>query len=140
MFMSGVRDFLEQPLVARMSVIDDRGYPHSVPVAYMLDGDDVVITSIRGTRKEDYIRANPKGALVVGGDFSDAAGYLLKGTFSIHEDPGFKWIERTIRHYNQGDPERIERNLSEYTQKDMIVLRLRVQRVIKVYDGPDVTG
>jgi nitroimidazol reductase NimA-like FMN-containing flavoprotein (pyridoxamine 5'-phosphate oxidase superfamily) len=140
MVRSEVREFLQQPRVACMSVIDDNGYPHSVPVAFLLDGDDVVITSVRGTRKEAYIRSNPKGALVIGGDFTDAAGYLLKGTYRIEEDPGFKWIERTINHYNPGDPERIERNLAEYTRKDMIVMRLRVQRIIKVYDGPDVSS
>jgi len=76
---------------------------------------------------------------VIGGDFTDAAGYLFKGNYSIEEDPGFKWLKRTINHYCQGEPERVERNMAYYTHKEMIVLRLHVQRVIKVYDGPDET-
>ena len=93
-----VRKFLKKPPVARMSVIDFDGYPHTVPVVFLLDGDDLVITTVRQTRKVDYIKANPKGSLVVGGDFDDEAGYLLKGEYSLEEDPGHEWIIRTI-HY-----------------------------------------
>jgi hypothetical protein len=130
MYTEEVREFLQRTLLARMSVIDFDGYPHTVPVSFILDGDDVIITSIRDTRKVDYIGANPKGAFTVGGNFADGAGYLLKGEYCIEEDPGFGWLKRTAYHY--GDGERAERNIAEFSQKDMIILRLRVQRVIKV--------
>jgi len=53
MIRSEVRAFLQQPLVACMSVIDDKGFPHSVPVIFLLDGEEIVITSARSTRKVD---------------------------------------------------------------------------------------
>jgi general stress protein 26 len=132
MYTPEVREFLQRPLLARMSVIDDEGYPHTVPVSYILDGDDVIITSVRSTRKVAYIRANPKGALVVGGDYADGAGYLLKGEFSIEEDPDRRWLRRTSEHYHD-DPDEAARSVARFAAKDMILLRLRVRRVSRVY-------
>jgi general stress protein 26 len=127
-----VREFLQRRLLARMSVIDDDGYPHTVPVSYILDGDDVIVTSVRSTRKVAYIRANPKGALVVGGDYADGAGYLLKGEFSIEEDPDRVWLRRTSERYHD-DPDEAARSFARFASRDMILLRLRVRRVIRVY-------
>lgn len=132
MYTKEESEFLQRPLVARMSVIDADGYPHTVPVCFVLDGDDIIITSVRSTRKVDYIRANPKGAITIGGDFVDGAGYLLKGEYCIEEDVGLGWLRRTSYHYADG--EEAEQSFTKYAQMDMIILRLRVQRVIKVFE------
>lgn len=81
------RAFLQKPLIARLSAIDPAGYPHTVPVWFMLDGDDIVIISTRDTRKVGYIIKNSKGAVTIGGDTNDGAGYLLKGELSVEEIP-----------------------------------------------------
>jgi nitroimidazol reductase NimA-like FMN-containing flavoprotein (pyridoxamine 5'-phosphate oxidase superfamily) len=78
MISDSIREFLQKPLIARMSTIDPTGYPHTVPVRFALGGDDIVIISVRGTRKVDHILANPKGAVTIGGDPDDGAGYLIK--------------------------------------------------------------
>ena len=36
-----IRAFLQKQLIARMSTIGADGYPHTVPVWFMLDGDDI---------------------------------------------------------------------------------------------------
>lgn len=130
MYSEEVREFLQRPLVARMSVIDADGYPHTVPVSFVLDDDDLIITTVRDTRKVAYIRANPKGAITIGGDHGDGAGYLLKGEYSIEEDPGLGWLKQTAYHYH--DSQQAEKSLGVFSKKDMIVLRLRVRQVIKV--------
>jgi hypothetical protein len=132
MYSEEVREFLHRPLLARMSVTDENGYPHTVPVNHIMDGDDIIITTVRSTRKVAHIQANPKGSIVIGGESGDDDGYLLKGKYSIEEDPGFGWLERMFRHHCQGDQECFERHMAEFTQKDMIILRLRVERVIKL--------
>lgn len=131
MYTSEQREFLAKPWVARMSVIDTEGYPHTIPVCYVLDGDDLIITTGRSTRKIAYIGENPKGAVTVGGDFDDGAGYLLKGEFRIEEDPGLHWLRRTSQHYLEG--EEAERSYDEFARKDMILLRFVPWRIIKVY-------
>ena len=95
MYTEEVREFLQRKLLARMSVVDFDGYPHTVPVSFIMDGDDVIITTVRNTRKVHYIRRNSKGAVTIGGESSEGAGYLLKGKFSLEEDPGLEWLKRT---------------------------------------------
>lgn len=125
-----VRAFLQKPLLARMSTIDRDGYPHTVPVWFGLDGDDVMVIATRDTRKVGHIALNPKGALVVGGDSGDGAGYLLKGEFTVEEDPGLRWMKALTYHYE--DEEQAAADVAAWSDLDMIVIRLRVRKVIKV--------
>jgi predicted pyridoxine 5'-phosphate oxidase superfamily flavin-nucleotide-binding protein len=91
-FAATIREFLQKPLVARMSTLDPDGYPSTVPVWFMLDGDDTVVISVSSTRKVGHIKANPKGAIAIGGDPADGGGYLIKGEFSIEADPEDVWV------------------------------------------------
>ena len=130
MFDAAAREFLEKPLIARLCVIDAAGYPHSVPVWFMLDGDDIIFITERGTRKVQYALRNPKGAVVIGGDTGDDAGYLIKGDLSLEEDPEHAWTRVVTYHYEE--EERAARDVAAWAVLDMTVLRLRVRRVIKV--------
>jgi nitroimidazol reductase NimA-like FMN-containing flavoprotein (pyridoxamine 5'-phosphate oxidase superfamily) len=128
MFSTQARVFLQQPLIARMSVIDSAGFPHTVPVWYTLDGDDVVLISERSTRKIGYLQINPKGALEVGGDGNE--GYLMKGLFTVEEDTDHCWMRRLVDLYEPAD--RADQVFQEWLSLDIIVLRLKPCRVIKV--------
>ena len=130
MFDATAREFLQRPLIARLAVIDPEGYPHSVPVWFMLDGDDIIFITERGTRKVGYALRNPKGAVVIGGDSGDDAGYLIKGDLSLEEDPDHEWTR--VVTYRYEDEERAARDVAAWAVLDMTVLRLRVRRVIKV--------
>lgn len=131
MFTNEVRQFLERPFVARMSTIDEKGYPHTVPLWFDVDGDDIVIISDRNTRKIGHIGRNAKGNVQIGGDTGDGAGYLFKGQLSVEEDPGFRWLRQVTLRYEQG--EQAEKDIELWrTTLDMIVIRLKVERVIKV--------
>lgn len=124
------RAFLQKPLIARLSVIDPAGYPHTVPVWFKLDGDDIVMISTRDTRKVSYIAQNPKGAVAVGGDPANSPGYLLKGELSIEEDPGWAWLKKLTYHYE--DEATAAKHVKEWSELDMIVIRFKPVRVIKV--------
>jgi general stress protein 26 len=131
MYSPEQRAFLQKPWVARMSVIDRDGYPHTVPVCYVMDGDDLIITTERGTRKVAYVRENSRGAITIGGGFDDGVGYMLKGEFHVEEDPGLCWLKHTSHHYLEA--EEAERSFDEFARKDMVVLRFVPARIIKVY-------
>ncbi len=128
MFTDEIRAFLQKPLIARMSTIDPDGWPHTVPVWFMLDGDEIAIISVRQTAKIGHIQANPKGAVQVGGD--DGAGYMLKGIFRIEEDPDRSWMKKLTYRYESG--EKAEKDIAEWTPLDMIVLRFTPKSVFKV--------
>lgn len=125
-----LRDFLQKPLLARMSTTDADGYPHTVPVWFMLDGDDLVVISERKTVKLGHIKANPKGAMQIGGDTNDGGGYLFKGEFSIEEDPGDEWMNKLIYRYESG--EQAAKDSQEWAALDIIVVRMKVATVLKV--------
>jgi hypothetical protein len=113
-----------------MSTIDRDGYPHTVPVWFMLDGDDIAIISVRQTAKVGHIRANPKGALEIGGDSGDGAGYLIKGDFALEEDPGDIWMRKLIDRYESGA--QAEKDAAEWESLDIIVIWLKPKVVLKV--------
>ena len=125
-----MREFLQKPLIARMSTIDPDGYPHTVPVWFALDGDDIVIISARDTRKVGHLLANPKGAVAIGGDPADSAGYLIKGKFVIEADPDDAWVRQLTYRYEA--PEQAEKDIAAWAELDIIVLRLKPKVVLKV--------
>ncbi|MEZ4670929.1 MAG: pyridoxamine 5'-phosphate oxidase family protein [Anaerolineae bacterium] len=125
----GARALLQQPVIVRMAVTDPNGYPHVVPVWFGLDGEDIIVFGFRNTRKVDYIKLNPKGSLQIGGDPA-GNGYLIKGDFSIEADKDHYWA-RTITHAYE-TPEAAEKDLAEWTQQELVVLRLAVNKVVKV--------
>lgn len=129
MFDETARAFLQKPLIARLSVIDPEGYPHTVAVWYLLDGDDVVFISVRSTRKVDYLIANPKGSVSIGGADGDGGGYLIKGDFVIEPDPDDVWTKKLCYHYEP--PEKAAADVADWAELDIILLRLKPKKVIK---------
>jgi PPOX class probable F420-dependent enzyme len=113
-----------------MSTIGPDGYPHTVPVWFDVDGDDVVVISSRDTRKVNHIEANPKGAVAVGGQTGDGGGYLLQGDFAIEDDPDDEWVRRLCYRYE--DKTQAEKDIAAWADLDIVVLRLKVTAVRKV--------
>jgi nitroimidazol reductase NimA-like FMN-containing flavoprotein (pyridoxamine 5'-phosphate oxidase superfamily) len=130
MFDEKARAFLSKPLIARMSTIDREGFPHTVPVWFKLDGEDVVVMGTRDTRKVGHMKANPKGCVSIGGEPGDDAGYLIKGEWRAEEDPGKHWQTTITRHYEP--PQKADADLADWAELDIIVMRLKTSKVIKV--------
>jgi hypothetical protein len=130
MLSNTAREFLQKPLIARLSTVDGDGYPHIVPVWFMLDGEDIVIISDSSTRKVRYILTNPKGAVTIGGDPTDGGGYLLKGDLSIEADPDDTWVRKLTCRYEA--PEQAEKDIAAWADLDIVVLRLKPKVVLKV--------
>lgn len=130
MLTDSVREFLKKPLLARISTIDRNGYPHAVPVWFDVDGEDIIFISVRDTAKVGHIQTNPRGAVTIGGDTGDGGGYLVKGTMTVEEDPGLHWMKQVTRRYESG--EQAEKDIAEWSSLDMIIVRLKPTKVLKV--------
>ena len=130
MLPEALREFLKKPLLARLGVIDTEGYPHSVPVWFDVDGDDLVFISTRDTAKIRYVQANPKGAVTIGGDSGDGGGYLIKGTLTVEEDPGLRWMKQLTYRYEA--KAQAEKDIANWSSLDMIIIRLKPVKVLKV--------
>lgn len=132
----GIRAILEQRLLARVTTIGPDGYPHTVPIWYMLDGDDIVIATGPEARKVKNIRSNPKGAVTIGGDANNdyssyQVGYLFQGDWAIEGEPGFDWIRRIAYRYVD-DREKAERDLAEWGPHQL--LRFTIRKVSQVME------
>jgi PPOX class probable F420-dependent enzyme len=130
MLTDTVREFLKKTLLARISTIDSHGYPHTVPVWFDVDGDDIIIISTRDTAKVRYIQANPKGSVTIGGDSGDGGGYLIKGQLTVEEDPDLRWMKQLTYRYEP--KEQAEKDIADWSTLDMIIIRLKPERVLKV--------
>lgn len=130
MFNESTSALLKRPLIARMSVIDAKGFPHILPVWFTTDNNDLIITSFRRTRKIGYIKNNRKGAVQIGGEPADTPGYLFKGAFYVEEDPQQIWLKTITELYEP--PETAQALLEDWANEDSVVLRLIIEKVIKV--------
>ena len=134
MVSDDIREFLEQRLIARMTTLRPDGYPHTVPVWYMLDGVDLLIATGEHARKLSHIRLHPRGAIVIGGDPLDEnityePCYLFQGDYVLEGEPGFEGITRIARRYRD-DHAQTERDIAAWGPHQMI--RFKIRTVVKV--------
>ena len=77
--LDSIREFLDQPLLVYLSTIDLSGFPHTVPVWFGVDGDELILPTMADRVRLKHIAANPNGAVAIGGNLSEAEGHLIKG-------------------------------------------------------------
>lgn len=127
-----VRQFLRQPRTARLATIGANGYPHIVPIWFLLDGDDLIFATDRGERKVRNALANPKGAVVIGGEpGADKAGYLIQGDLRIEADEGHGLARRMRARYETAEDG--DDSAAEWSENDTVVMRLTPNAVIRVW-------
>ena len=127
-----VRKFLEKPRVARLATVGVDGYPHIVPICFRRDGDDIVFGSNRDNRKVRNILANPKGAVVIGGELPiEDEGYMIQGDLSIADDVIHAMMKRMLLRYET--KKEAKRLATEWADSDLVVIRLKPRKVIRVY-------
>ncbi len=130
MFDEQLRTILMQPVIARFTTIRPDGYPHTVPVWFLLDGDDLLVFSLSDTRKVKNALANSKGCLSLGGDPPGSPGYLIDGDLTVQNDPDHLVAARITTHYEP--PEEAQKNLAAWQDETFVALRLKPRRVAKV--------
>ena len=130
MFSEELQEFLKKPHVARMSTIDPNGYPHTVAVWYAVDGDELLITVPRNTKKFGHIEVNPKGSISIGGAPGDGGGWLFKGPFTIAAEDAWPWLEQMTYHYESAED--AARLLEEWRKTlDMVLIRMKPEKILK---------
>ena len=132
MLTGEARIFLQKSRIARLATIGADGYPHIVPIYFMLDGDDLIFGSDRNNRKVRNVLSNPKGAVVIGGErIADEAGYMIQGDLTIEDDVDHAVTRRMLYRYET--KEEAERNLAELRNSDIVLIRLKPKSVIRVW-------
>lgn len=131
MFDDTAQATLNKPLIARLSTIGEDGYPHSVPIWFMYDGQDILFISDRSARKTQNAMENAKGAVTVGGDSVNEDGYLIRGDFTVEDDLNKQVTNRMIDRYESKESAAQLKEL--WKDDDMIVIRLQPKSVVKVH-------
>ncbi|MFQ5667012.1 MAG: pyridoxamine 5'-phosphate oxidase family protein [Candidatus Binatia bacterium] len=82
------RKFLEHTKTIVLSSLDRRGYPHSVAMWYVMDGDCCLMTTYARSQKALNIKRNSKVALLAeaGDTYDTLTGVLIRGRAEVIRD------------------------------------------------------
>jgi general stress protein 26 len=124
------RELLQKPVIVRVNTVTEEGYPHSVPVWFLLDGEDLIVFTERKTQKTKNALNNSKGSIAYGGDPVGSPCLLIEGDFTVQDDPDHAITARITHHYEP--PDRAQQWLDAWKNADHVILRLKPRRVIRI--------
>lgn len=117
--------FLCQTRTIVLSTIDQRGYPHSVAMWYVMDGDCCVMTTYAKSQKAMNIGRNPKVALMAesGTTYDTLKGVLIRGRAELISDIDFcvGVLVRVHQKMSGSMPEGIEDALKAQARKRVAI-------------------
>jgi len=127
-----VREFLLKPLTATLSVIDPDGFPHSIPLWFDIDGNDLLLISHRNHQTVSF--ETHKGCVIIGANNCKAEGYLFKGEFTIEHKPDYQTLKRIANRY-EADRE-VKLDVAEWlSNPNLTLIRFSVQSATQVQDA-----
>jgi PPOX class probable F420-dependent enzyme len=115
---------------AKISTVAADGHPHVVPVWFVLDGEELVITSNSRTAKARYLARDPRVAVCVDDERPPYAFVTVRGTATLHPNPPdlLAWTTRIAARYLTGvDAAEAGRR---YADIDDLIVRIRVGRAL----------
>jgi len=117
--------FLRQAKTIVLSTLDRRGYPHSVAMWYVMDGDHCLMTTYAKSQKAVNIRRNPKVALMAesGTTYDTLKGVLIRGRAELIQDVEFcaGVLARVHQKMSGSMPEGIEEALKAQARKRVVI-------------------
>ena len=127
------RQFLEESHTIILSTIDRHGYPHSVAMWYVADGDGTVLmTTFAKSQKAVNLRRDPRCALLVesGRKYEDLKGLLIRGRATLEADTErvLDLLERVHAKYNR-TPAAGLRDAMRHQASKRVLVRVRPERV-----------
>lgn len=126
------RAFLEASRTITLSTIDPRGFPHSIAMWFVMDGDSVLMTTYGKSQKVRNIERNPKVALLAetGQTYDTLKGVLIRGYAQILRDDELclQTLKRVHAKMMGAFPEGIDAALRAQASK-RIVMRVTPDRI-----------
>jgi PPOX class probable F420-dependent enzyme len=81
-----IQERLDTELVAWMTTVNASGQPQTSPVWFLVQGEDIVVYSLKDTPRTRNIRANPKVCLNLNSTPTGGEVVIIEGTTAIIED------------------------------------------------------
>jgi PPOX class probable F420-dependent enzyme len=126
-----IRPFLlHSTRTAKLATVGADGLPHVVPVWFVLDGPDVVITTMSGSLKARNLARQPAVSLCVDDERPPYAFVTLHGHAILHPRPPdlLDWTTRVAHRY-LGAENAVEAG-KRYAEIDDLVVRITIDRII----------
>lgn len=123
-----VRAFLEDRRFAVLATINADGMPQQSTMWYYVDGDTIVMNTLRGRVKERNLVRDPRLSFCV----EDGYDYVtLTGTATLIDDQATAQADiRRLAILNHG-PERGETQAREtFSQQERVTIRMQVEKVV----------
>jgi PPOX class probable F420-dependent enzyme len=132
------RDFvMTGTRTGKLAVTRSDGRPHVTPVWFVLDGDDMVLTTHADSVKGRALRRDPNAALCVDDQEPPYSYVMIEGRATLADDPGelLRWAIAIGGRYMGA--ENAERFGARNAVPGELLVRLRVTRVIAERDVSD---
>jgi PPOX class probable F420-dependent enzyme len=125
---TAVRRLLDDPNPAVLATVNPDGSPQTSVVWVARDGEDLLISSAAGRRKDRNIRRDPRVSLTVY-DQRDPQLYAeIRGLATVTEDPGRKLAVRLAKFYE--GPGAGAEYLELPPDVVRVVIRVTAQRIV----------
>jgi len=110
------------------------GRPHVTPIWFLLDGDDIVLTTHQDGIKGKALRRDPRAALSVDDQQPPYSFVVIEGHVTISEDPGEvrRWSAALGARYMGA--ERAEEFGARNGVPGELLIRLRAEKVVAMRD------
>ncbi|MEU5305735.1 PPOX class F420-dependent oxidoreductase [Streptomyces noursei] len=123
-----LKELLDSPVFVTVGTIQPDGSPQLSPVWVKRDGDDLLISTTVGRRKEQNIRRDPRVSVVLQ-PFDAPYGYAeIRGTASLSTEGGQELIDELSRKYT-GKPY-AEFNPASADDDQRVVVRITPRKVV----------
>ena len=102
------------------------GWPHLSVVWIERDGDEILVSTVRGRRKHLNIEADPKVSLLVYPKDNPYSYVEIRGTASMTETGGRELIDRLARRYTGAERYAFD----DGTDNVRVVVRIRPEKIV----------
>ncbi|MDC7337476.1 PPOX class F420-dependent oxidoreductase [Streptomyces lydicus] len=123
-----LKKLLDTPIFVIVTTIQPDGSPQASPVWVKRDGDDLLISTTVGRRKERNIRRDPRVSVVVQPSDSPYTYAEVRGTATLTTEGGPELIDELSRKYT-GKPY-AEFNPEAGKDAERVVVRITPRKVV----------
>ncbi|MFE2162113.1 PPOX class F420-dependent oxidoreductase [Streptomyces lydicus] len=123
-----LKKLLDTPIFVIVTTIQPDGSPQASPVWVKRDGDDLLISTTLGRRKERNIRRDPRVSVVVQPSDSPYTYAEVRGTATLTTEGGPELIDELSRKYT-GKPY-AEFNPEAGKDAERVVVRITPRKVV----------
>ena len=120
------RQILDNPEFAVVSTIEPDGQPQSSVVWFERDGDDLLMSTVKGRRKHANLVRDPRATVLVYPKDNPYSYVELRGTVTMTDEGGRELIDRLCHAYTGGE----RYTYDDGTDNVRVVVRLTPEKVV----------